>query len=221
MTFVPEIRGRKLGIFHPALLAAAAIILGGGANAAAQTAPKPLPIPPPVSPSIPMSDSSRPANDRFNSPPMAPPPPTARQTQRRTYGTICGNPKVACRTEVTFQPHDLPFRLSQNAVIWESELFYAVMLKSKPAKDDNCDVFIPETDRLAAQALFPDRKVFASRCVEPGEMYYTNTKPNQRIMAVYAGKTLAEANRVLAAVKATGKFPGANVRRMRTGFNGT
>ena len=39
-------------------------------------------------------------------------------------------------------------------------------------------------------------------------------------MAVYAGKAPAEANRMLAAVKATGKFPGANIRRMRTGFNG-
>jgi hypothetical protein len=41
------------------------------------------------------------------------------------------------------------------------------------------------------------------------------------MMAVYAGSTLAEAKRVLAAVKATGKFPGANLRRIRTGFNGT
>jgi hypothetical protein len=40
-------------------------------------------------------------------------------------------------------------------------------------------------------------------------------------MAVYAGATLAEAKRVLAAVNATGKFPGANIRRIRTGFNGT
>ncbi len=40
-------------------------------------------------------------------------------------------------------------------------------------------------------------------------------------MAVYAGPTLAEANRVLAAVKATGKFSGAYVKRMRAGFNGT
>jgi hypothetical protein len=41
------------------------------------------------------------------------------------------------------------------------------------------------------------------------------------MMAVYAGSTLAEGKRVLALVTATGKFPGANLRRIRTGFNGT
>jgi hypothetical protein len=40
-------------------------------------------------------------------------------------------------------------------------------------------------------------------------------------MAVYAGITQAEANRMLAKVKATGKFPGANIRRMRAVMNGT
>jgi hypothetical protein len=143
------------------------------------------------------------------------------KTRRASAAAICGNPKVACKTSVTFQPHDLPFRVPANAVILDTEPFYVVILKSMPAKNDTCDVFIPETERLAAQALFPDHKVFASRCVDPGELFYTNISENHRIMAVYAGSTLAEARRVLAAVKATGKFPGANLRRIRTGFNGT
>src|SRR5687768_18431403 len=145
--------------------------------------------------------------------------------QRRNTGrlTVCGNPNTTCRTSAVFDPHDLQFRVPQNAnaVIWETELFYAVVLKSMNASDENCDAHIPESERLAAQALFPDRKVFASRCVEPATLYYTNTRPNTRLMAVYAGPTLAEANRVLAAVKATGKFSGAYIRRMRAGFNGT
>ena len=147
----------------------------------------------------------------------------AAHTQRRNVGrlTVCGNPKTACRSEAIFEPHDLPFRVPKNAVIWETELFYAVILRSMNASDDNCDLHIPESERLAAQALFPERKVFASRCVEPATLYYTNTRPNTRLMAVYAGPTLAEANRVLAAVKATGKFSGAYVKRMRAGFNGT
>jgi len=74
---------------------------------------------------------------------------------------------------------------------------------------------------LAAQALFPDHKVFSSCCTEPGSLFYTTIDDKYRIMAVYAGTTLAESKRVLAAVKATGIFPGAYVRRMRTGFNGT
>jgi hypothetical protein len=100
-------------------------------------------------------------------------------------------------------------------------LFYAVILKSMKASDDNCEIFIPESERTAAQDLFPDKKVFTSRCAEPGTLYYTNTRPNTRLMALYAGSTLAEANRTLAAVKATGKFSDASIRRMRAGFNGT
>jgi hypothetical protein len=113
---------------------------------------------------------------------------------------VCGNPKVPCKTSATFEPNDLPFRLPANAVIYDTELFYAVMLKSVKSPDDNCDVFVPESERLAAQALFPDHKVFASRCTEPGHLYYTNTSANAHFMAVYAGTTLAEANRMLAAV---------------------
>jgi hypothetical protein len=141
--------------------------------------------------------------------------------RRAKKGSICGNPTVTCKTSVTFQPHDLSFRVPANAVIWDTELFYAVLLKSVAADEGNCDVFVPETERLAAQALFPNQKVFASRCIEPGELFYTNVSEKHRIMAVYAGTTLAEAKRVLSAVKATGKYPGANIRRMRTGFNGT
>jgi hypothetical protein len=142
-----------------------------------------------------------------------------RKTTKRL--TVCGNPKLACPSQATFEPYDLPFRVPRNAVIWESEFFYAVILKSINAPDDNCDVRISESERLAAQQLFPDRKVFASRCTDAGTLFYTNTRANTRLLAVYAGSTLAEANRTLAAVKATGKFPGANVRRMRAGFNGT
>ena len=87
--------------------------------------------------------------------------------------------------------------------------------------DDDCKIFVPEKERVAAQALSPDHKVFSSRCTEPGDLYYTNTSANAHFMAVYAGATLADANRMLAMVQATGKFPGANIRRMRAGFNGT
>jgi hypothetical protein len=145
----------------------------------------------------------------------------SRVARKRPRGSICGNPQVACKTSATFQPHDLPFRVPTNAVIWDTEMFYAVILKSVVAGLDDCDVFVPETQRLGAQALFANRKVFASRCMEPGELFYTNVSEKHRIMAVYAGTTLAEAKRVLNAVQATGKYPGANIRRIRTGFNGT
>jgi hypothetical protein len=143
------------------------------------------------------------------------------QTQRAKRGSICGNPMVACKTSVDFQPNDLPFRVPKNSVIFDTELFYAVILKSLTISEDNCDTFVPETERLEAQSLFPDHKVFSSRCVEPRNLFYTTINDKHRIMAVYAGTSLAESKRVLAAVKATGKFPGAYLRRMRTGFNGT
>ena len=148
--------------------------------------------------------------------------PTAGQPRRRgAHLKVCGNPQVACKTAITFQPYDLPFQMPATAVIYDTDLFYAIILQSVKAPADECEIFVPERDRLAAQALFPDHKVFSSRCYEPGEVGYTNTSANAHFMAVYGGMTLAEANRMLARVQATGKFPRANIRRMRAMMNGT
>jgi hypothetical protein len=145
----------------------------------------------------------------------------AQKRKPARHPSICGDPTVPCKTAFTFEPNDLPFRLPESAVIYDTDLFYAIILKSMSVPEDNCDKFVPESDRLAAQALFPNHKVFSSRCVEPGQVSYSNTSSKAQFMAVYAGLTLADANRMLAAVKATGKFPGANIRRMRATINGT
>ena len=148
------------------------------------------------------------------------------QTGRR-HGTpfaVCGDPTATCGTGDYFKPHDLRFRIPARTVIYETEFFYAIILKSIRAKADygeDCDVFVPESERLEAQKLFPHNKVFASRCTDAGTLYYTNVTPGTRFMAVYAGRTRAEADRMLAQVRATGKFNSANIRRMRAGFNGT
>jgi hypothetical protein len=154
---------------------------------------------------------------------VALPADAQRRGRRGGNYSVCGDPTARCGAGVPFQPYDLPFRLPVTAVIWESEQFYAVVLKSMRVRDDfdECELHVPESERLDAQKLFPRNKVFASRCQEPGTLYYMNTAPGQRFMAVYAGRTRAEAARVLARVKETGKFPGANLRRMRVGFNGT
>lgn len=143
------------------------------------------------------------------------------RTAKRPRGSICGNPTKPCKTTATFKPNDLPFRVPENSVIFDTELFYAVVLKSVRTTEDNCDVFVSEEDRLQAQSLFPENKVFASRCVDIENLFYTGVNPNVRILAVYAGITLPEAQRMLAGVKATGRYSGAFLRRMRTGFNGT
>jgi hypothetical protein len=137
------------------------------------------------------------------------------------HPAVCGNPNVTCTSKITFEPYDLPFRMPANAVIYDTELFYAIILRSVSVPRDSCDNFIPEPERLAAQVLFPKNKVFTSRCAEPGRLSYSNTSSKANFMAVYAGTTLADANRMLKAVKATGKFPGANLRRMRAVMNGT
>ena len=137
------------------------------------------------------------------------------------HAAICGNPQAPCPSSATFKSYDLGFRMSANSVIFDTDLFYAIILKSVKAPNDDCNIFVPERERLAAQALFPDHKVFASRCFESGEVGYTNTSPNTHFMAVFGGMTLAEANRMLARVQATGRFPGANIRRMRAAINGT
>jgi hypothetical protein len=142
-----------------------------------------------------------------------------RQPTRKA--SICGNPNLPCKTTATFQPNDLPFRVPEHSVIYDTELFYAIVLKSLPANEGDCNVFVSETERVEAQSLFPERKVFTSRCADIENLFYTNVSPKFRIMAVYGGTTPAEARRVLSAVKKTGKFPDAYLRRMRTGFNGT
>ncbi|MDX6611807.1 MAG: hypothetical protein QOD75_993 [Blastocatellia bacterium] len=146
----------------------------------------------------------------------------AAQGRRRSRQVaICGNPQIPCKTSVTFKPYDLPFRVPETAVIYDPEPFYAIVLKSVPVKDDDCEVFISESDRLAAQGLWPDHKVFTDRCYDIENLFYTNVNTKRRFMGAYAGRTLAEAKRFLETVKATGKYPGANLRKMRTAFNGT
>ncbi len=139
---------------------------------------------------------------------------------RSRRAIICGDPTARCPISYQgFQPYDLKFDLPETAGIYETQAFYAVILKS--LDDPNCSASFSEEERMAAQRLFPHRKVFASRCGDTGEVYYTNIAKNHQVMAVYAGETIAEARRVLAEVNATGKFLGANIRRMRAAFNGT
>lgn len=138
-------------------------------------------------------------------------------------GAVCGDPTVRCPTSIEFQPYQLPFRIPRNAVIWETEKFYAVMLKSvrDESRGGDCNIFVSEAERESAQALFPRNKVFASRCFEPGDLFYTDVAEDSQFMAVYAGRTRAEGLSMLQKVKATGQYPGANLRRMSAGFNGT
>jgi hypothetical protein len=147
----------------------------------------------------------------------------ANAQRRSTLGQVCGDPTAPCKTRDAFQPFELPFDFGKNYVIAESKPFYAVILQSVKLRYDyaDCEGSIKEVDRMAAQQLFPRNKVFSMTCFEAGQNYYTNTANNVAFLGVYAGKTLAEANAFLNKVKATGKFNGPVVRRMRAGINGT
>jgi len=147
----------------------------------------------------------------------------AQRRRAPRLAAVCGDPTVRCRTSVEFQPYQLPFVVPANGAIWETDKFYAVILKSvrDESKGADCNVFIPEAEREAAQALFPRNKVFASRCFDAGDLFYLGVADDTQFMAVYAGRTRAEGLALLEKVKAAGQFPGANLRRLSTGFNGT
>ena len=145
-----------------------------------------------------------------------------RRGRRAETPRVCGDPTQPCPTLVKFEPHQLPFRIREYSVIDETEQFYAVVLQSVRYGESNCErTVVAEVERRQAQNLFPRNKVFTSRCYDAGELYYTGVSPNTNFMAVFAGRTRAEAERVLEQVRATGQFRGASLRRMRAGFNGT
>ena len=131
-------------------------------------------------------------------------------------GSLCPDPAHPC---AGFRAHDLSFVLPRDGVARaevRSDLFYAVILRSGP----RCS--IPERDRAAVQRLFPRRKVFSHRfeCDDDVEnnVTYTAVNPSLAFLAVYAGRTREQAGATLAAVTRSGRFPGANLRRMQVVF---
>ncbi|HTK37042.1 MAG TPA: hypothetical protein VL325_00995 [Pyrinomonadaceae bacterium] len=158
---------------------------------------------------------------------------TAFSQKRARLGKVCGDPKQPCSYAKNFQPFELPFDTGRNNAIASSEYFYAVVLESAKLKPDaSCEQAFPESQRLAVQALFPNNKVFVVRCPEPGSNFYTNVSQDVSLMAIYAGRTLAEAKASLKKVQAarsnaltkissTGKYKALTIRRMQAGINGT
>src|SRR5260370_7195105 len=119
----------------------------------------------------------------------------AQQRRPVQHLSVCSNRNLGCKSSATFEANDLAVRVPKNAVIYDTELFYAIVLKTVGASDQDCDVFLPESERTEAQRLFPDHKVFTSRCPEPGNLSYSDTSSQQRFMAADAGNPLGEANR--------------------------
>jgi hypothetical protein len=132
-----------------------------------------------------------------------------------TQGKVQPDPAAPCASG-TFKPHELCFQIPTDGIAraeYLSETFYAVILKTA----DRCS--IAENERLEIQGLFPASKVFSMRfmCDDDVEenIGYTNVNDKYGFLAVYAGLTMKEAKARLAQVKATGRFPGANIRKMQ------
>jgi hypothetical protein len=130
-------------------------------------------------------------------------------------GKVHPDPAKPC-SNGSFKPHELCFETPKDEIAraeYLSESFYAIILKTA----ERCT--ISEEERLKTQSLFPQTKVFSMRfsCGENIEenIRYTNVNDNVGFLAVYAGRSLKEAKSRLAKVKATGRFPGANVRKMK------
>ena len=131
-------------------------------------------------------------------------------------GRVCPNPARPC---AGFRANDLSFVLPSDGVARDevrSAQYFAVVLRS----GRHCA--IPESARAEAQRLFPGRKVFSQRfeCDDDVEnnVHYAPVDPQLAFLAVYAGGTRAEANRVLRAVARTGRYPGAYLRRLQVTF---
>lgn len=146
------------------------------------------------------------------------------QKKNKKIPRVCGNPDESCKGRANFQPYELPVEWPENSVIAESETFYAIILKS--AKFDyssgaDCNMVYSAEEIQSIQYQFPNNKVFAQKCSEAGMNYYTGINYEFVFIAVFAGKTLAEANKTLKKVQATEQFPGVKVRKMKVGINGT
>ena len=131
-----------------------------------------------------------------------------------TQGEVCPEPQKPCVDVERFKPNELSFRIARKFDFDRgqdrSAPFYAAILKS----GELCR--IPDAERTAAQALFPARKVFLHQyfCEDFGDkVTYTNVNRKAGFIAVYAGRTEAEAKAFLAEVRA--KYPDANLRRMQ------
>ena len=117
-----------------------------------------------------------------------------------TQGKVCGDPDRPCSG---FKPNELSFEIAKPFAFDrgrdKSQPFYAVILKSGPL----CG--IADDERVRAQKAFPRAKVFLHRhfCEDFGDkVTYSNVNEKSGFVAVYAGETEAEAQKLLAQAKA-------------------
>jgi len=62
---------------------------------------------------------------------------SANTAAQHRLGKICGDPHAPCGGREQFQPWELTFAFPRNAVVYESEYFYSIILKSAKLKGQN------------------------------------------------------------------------------------
>ena len=137
----------------------------------------------------------------------------------QTMFAVCHQPNVKCTPSYSFESYHLPFALKEKLVFGKtywSQPFYAVVLKTVKAQGDAECFHVTEDERLEAQAIWPTRKVFASRFSCPEELvHYENADQDFNFLAVYAGTNITEARRVLTQVRKNKRFWRAYIKRMQ------
>lgn len=138
---------------------------------------------------------------------------------------VCGNPALKCVTSGDFRPEDLPIRIKGELELFGEYLskpFYAVILKSREPDldDEECSNRFSEEERLAAQKLFPNNKVFTSAagCPNFAQIYehaYNTSFAGDHIIAMYGGPTELAAKAVLRKVLATKSYPDAEIDKVQ------
>jgi hypothetical protein len=145
---------------------------------------------------------------------------------------VCPNPQAPCNTAAKkFAPFELSFQLPGKLTrgkTYESLPFHAVILKTY--QEEACDAEghtrSIEQERLRIQLRYPRNKVFASySCPNLDAVDYTfqgkldSTGERVLVMtfiAVYAGKTEAQAKQFLSYVKTT--YPEAQLKEMKASY---
>ena len=143
---------------------------------------------------------------------------------------VCPDPAQPCKgnKDIGFDEWSITFRLPakvQPNKTYRSAPFYAIIVKIlQNADEDPCDggdyVESLEAERKSLQKEFPDRKVFASySCPNMGATGYDfpGSSDSEKTLvdnfiAVYAGSTKEEAEKLLPRLKA--KYPAAQVKPM-------
>ncbi|MEP6848397.1 MAG: hypothetical protein ABI999_06045 [Acidobacteriota bacterium] len=159
------------------------------------------------------------------------------QTEKRAAVTkavaneVCPDPAAPCRNAAgPFADHDLPFHMPTKLkpnVDYKSAPFYAILLKTYDeieCNDEDISTSV-EKERVRLQSAFPGHKVFASYdCPNmdalsyafPGQQDSSGKLLITTFIAVYAGKTEAEAEVFLAQTKAN--FANAQLKRMTVSY---